>query len=72
MKGESRAFVISLNTIYIDLYSDIYRPISFKLGLIIEITKLYIFTSVWMTLTFISRSQWCKKSNTLVSIFSQI
>ena len=34
------------------LYLDNYRPISFKLGLMIETTKLYIFTSVWMALSF--------------------
>ena len=32
----------------IGFYSYICRPISFKLGLMIETTKLYIFISVWM------------------------
>ena len=35
------------------LYSDIYSLISFKLGVMIETTELYILISVWMTLTFI-------------------
>ena len=33
--------------------SDIYRPLSFKLGMIVESTEPYILMSVWMTLTFI-------------------
>ena len=37
----------------IGLHSDIYRPISFKLGMMIETTKLYILISVYMTLTLI-------------------
>ena len=41
------------------LYSDIYRPISFKLSMMIEITKLYIFIFTWMTLTFIHHSWFC-------------
>ena len=36
---------------HVGLYSDIYRPISFKLGMMIETTKFYILISVWMTLT---------------------
>ena len=36
---------------YVGLYSDVYRPISFKLGLIIETTKLYILVSALMSLT---------------------
>ena len=36
----------------VGLHSDIYRPISFKLGMMVEITGLYILISVWMTLTF--------------------
>ena len=46
----SREFVKNVNA---DLYLDIYESISFKLGMIIETTKLYIFISVCMTLTFI-------------------
>ena len=33
------------------LYSDIYRPVSFNLGLMIETTKLYILVSVLINLT---------------------
>ena len=37
------------NNFSIGLYSDIYRLIFFKLGMIIKTTKLYIFISNWMT-----------------------
>ena len=37
----------------VGLYSDMKRPISFTLGMMIETTNLYIVISVWMTLTFI-------------------
>ena len=35
------------------LYSDIYRPVSFRLRLMIETTKLYILISVLVALTII-------------------
>ena len=35
------------------LFSDIYRPISFKLGMAIETTKFYILLSDWIILIFI-------------------
>ena len=41
------------NTFSIVLYSDIYRLISFKLGMMRETTKLFILILVWMTFTFI-------------------
>ena len=47
------------------LHSDVYRLISVKLDMIIEIFKLYIFILVWMTLTFIEshslriQKLWC-------------
>ena len=46
------------------MYSDIYRPISFKLFIRVESTELYILISVWKTLTSI-RGHSCigKKSN---------
>ena len=53
------------------LLSDIYWQISFKLGMMIQTTKLSILISVWMTLTFI-QDQLCEKSKTLMSIYSQI
>ena len=53
------------------MYSDIYRPISFKVGMIIEITNLWILVSVWMTLTFIHGHS-CMKRNASVSIFLEI
>ena len=31
---------------------DIYEPVSFKLGMIIDITELYNLIPVWMTLIF--------------------
>ena len=34
-------------------------PISFKLGMMAEITELYILISVWMTLTFIQEIKIC-------------
>ena len=37
----------------IGLYSDIHKLISFKFGMVVETTKLYILISVWMTMTFI-------------------
>ena len=40
----------------VGFYLDIYRPMFFKLGRMIETTKLYILISVWMTLTFSSHS----------------
>ena len=52
-KGENSTSVILLKqTFKIGLYSDMYRPISFKLGMI-KTTMLYILISDWMTLTFI-------------------
>ena len=42
---------------------DIYGPISFKLGMMIKISKLYILISVWMTSTFITNCVRNKKNN---------
>ena len=46
-QGENPAYM----SLYfnVGLYSHIYKLISFKLGMMIEITKLYILISVWMT-----------------------
>ena len=51
----------------IGLYSDIYGQISFKLGIMIETTKLYILISVLVTFTFIqghrcmgNQKLWCQ------------
>ena len=54
----------------IGLYSDIYIPISFKLGMMIRISKLYILVSVWMSLTFIQGHS-CMRNQKLVCPFSQ-
>ena len=52
--GENPFYVILLRKqINIDEYSNIYRPISFKLGMMIETTKVYILIPVWMTFKFI-------------------
>ena len=76
LKGENPACMISLKkkkkkNFNVGLYSDIYRLISFKFGMIIQITKLNILMPVWMTLTLI-QGQLYKKSKTSVSIFLQI
>ena len=42
-KGKIPACVILFGQLYIVLYSDIYRPISFKLDIVMETTKLYFF-----------------------------
>ena len=55
----------------ISLYSDIYKPASFKLGMMIEITKLSVLISVWITLTIIQghscmrniKKLWCPFSH---------
>ena len=55
------------------LHSDEYRPISFKLGMMIATMKFYILISVWMTLTlFRVTVALVEKSKTMVSIFLQI
>ena len=45
----------------IDLYSDIYRPISLELDMVIETTKLYIFDISWDDLDLHARSQLYEK-----------
>ena len=37
----------------VSLCSNFYRPISLKLGMMIETSMLYILKSVWITFTFI-------------------
>ena len=56
----------------IGLYLDIYWPISFKLGIMIETTNLNIFISVWMTLTFIHGHSSIRNQKRWCPIFSQI
>ena len=55
--------------INIVLYSNIYRPISLKLGMMIETTKLYILISVWMALTFVQGHN-CMRNQNLGCLFS--
>ena len=64
--------MIELKKINIDLYSDIYRQISFKLGMMIENTKRYIYYISLDDLDLHLRSQLYEKLNTSGSIFSQI
>ena len=40
------------NMFKIGLRLDAYKPISFKLGMMIDTTKLYILIPLWMTLTY--------------------
>ena len=46
LKGENSTSVISLTNVSICLCSDFYRPISFKLGMVVEATKLCFLISV--------------------------
>ena len=49
-KGGNLSYMISIKaSFYIGLYSDIYRPISFKHGMMIETTKFFILISVRLT-----------------------
>ena len=72
-KGENPTYMISLksnnnnneNPVTVCLYWDIYRSISFTLGLMIETIKFYILISVWMTLTFIHGHS-CIRNNNLI------
>ena len=56
----------------VGLFSDIWRPIYFKLGMMIRTTKLYMLIPVWITLTFIQGHSCIRNSKTSVSLFSQI
>ena len=52
IQGRGPYMISFKKTFNIGLFSDIYRPFSLKLGMIMK-TKLYILISVWMTLTII-------------------
>ena len=52
-KGENPIYTISLKKYTISLHLDIYRLISFKFGMMIKTTKLYISISVSIILIFI-------------------
>ena len=66
-------YFIKKNYFNISLYSDIYRPISFKHRTIIKTTKLYILMSCWDDLVFICHScirkqnLWCPFSHKYVN-----
>ena len=75
-KGENPTYMIlfvwgffMFLSLDIDLYSDIYRLVSFKLSMTIETTQLYIFISVWMTFTFIQGHS-CMRNQNFCGIFS--
>ena len=51
--GESYLCDLVKNTCSADMDLDIYRQISFKLGVMIETNELYILIPKWMTLIFI-------------------
>ena len=51
------------NRVNTGLYSDIYRPISFKLGVMIETTKFCSLISVWVTLIFIQNNSLMRNQN---------
>ena len=57
-------------TFNVFLYSDIYRLTSFKLGIVIGTTILYVLISVWMTFTFIQGDS-CMRNQKLKCPFSQ-
>ena len=66
------SFVRKSNTNFnVGLDSYIYRLIYFKLGRMIETTKLYILISVWMNLTFIQGHSCMTKQKNLVHVLSQ-
>ena len=50
---EDMWFCLKKKSFNVSLYSHMYWLIFFKLGVMIETTKLYSLKSVWMTLTFI-------------------
>ena len=59
-KGENPTYFISYSPspkqrFNVGLYSDIYRPVSFKLGMMMEASKLYILISAWTTLILMGR-----------------
>ena len=53
------------------LYSDIYRPTSSKLSVMIKTTKLYIVISFWMTLTFIKGLRFNGKNSADVILWNK-
>ena len=69
-KGENPTYVIvciKKKTFNFGLYWDVYWQISFKLGMTIETTKVYILIPVLMTLTFIQCHMY-EKSNIFLLI----
>ena len=70
-KGETPTYVISLKKISDGLYSNGYRPISFKLGIMIKTAKLYVLIPVSTALTFIQGRGCVRNEEKLWCSFSQ-
>ena len=71
MEGRKYFYDFCTKRINIGLYSNIYRLMSFKLGMIIKTSELYIFVSVWMTLTFI-QGHGCVRKKVCVHFLSKL
>ena len=67
---KSYLYDFSTKKFNIGLYLDIWRPLSFKCGITIGTTELYIFISVWMTLTIIQGHS-CMRNQKLLCRFSE-
>ena len=57
------------NNFNVGLHSDIYRLISFKLSMMIEMTECYILMAVWVTLTFIHGHIGMRNQKLVISFF---
>ena len=53
----------------VDLHSDIYRPLSLKLGIVIKLTQQYGLIPVWTSLTFIE-GRICMGKQEILCLFS--
>ena len=70
---QGREHYLHCLNIFTDLvYLDIYRLISFRLGIMIENTKPYLFILVWMAVTFIQGHGCTQKPKPAVPMFLQI
>ena len=71
VKGNNCCFTTALKTFYFDMYSDVYEPIRFRLGMMMDSTEIFILIKVCIDLDLHSRSEGCKKANITVPIISQ-
>ena len=69
-KGENTAEMIWWKEVNVGLYSDMYRLISFKFGMMIDTTKLYRLIPLWMTST-VTESHIYMRMQKLLHSFSQ-